>query len=77
MKLYSWRKVAHIQLKGGWNTCGVSDGMFYVDLGKLNERESIKSEGLREWRGAWLQEVHWVCQMRSVCVNYKEKSLLK
>ena len=67
-----WNEVDGIQVKRG-------DGTFYVDLGKLSERESIKGVGcrIREWRGAWLQEVCRVCQMRSVSITKKKAFLNK
>ena len=79
MNLHSWRRVAHVQWKG---VKGIqvkcSDEAFYVDEGKLSEREGIKGNGC----GLRSGEEHgykWYvgCQMRSVCVHYKEKSLLK
>ena len=45
MKLCSWRRVDHIQWK---EVNGIqvnqNDGAFYVDLGKLSERERASEE---------------------------------
>ena len=78
MKLHSWRRVSHVQWKG---VEGIqvkqSDGAFYVDVGKLSEREGIKGNGyrLREWRGAWLQMGCWVSNEECVCpLQRKEPS---